>query len=101
MHTTKVKLKDGKEYVGAIKLWRPCFNYFYLFNIQRKFSFDECESIITPNERVNINSPVTGEECDEMKRAKEDLNDGRKYGWEQDGIPYPVKKFDWEKRYDI
>jgi len=100
MHITEVKLKDGTKYRGAIELYRPCFNYFYLFGISRKFSFDECESIITPNERVNINSPVTGTECDEMKRAKKNLDDGRKYGWKQDGIPYPQKKFDWEEKYE-
>jgi len=100
MHNTIVKLKNGEEYKSPIKLWRPCFNYFYLFDYERKFIFDECESIITPNERVNINSPITGEECDEMKRAKKDLDDGREFGWKQDGKPYPIRKFNWEKRYE-
>lgn len=79
-------------------MFRPCFNYFTLFGEGKIFSFDECESIITPNERVSINSSLEGEICDEMERAKNDLEDGRKFGWTQDGQPYPKEKWDWEKR---
>lgn len=105
MAFTVVKTKDGKEYEGAIKLFRPSFNFFTLFNHKDKFSFDDCESIITHGERVSINSPVEGEDCDEMLRAKEDLDVGRKHGWVEiddrgDAIPYPKKKFDWEESYE-
>lgn len=100
MHTTIITTKDGKTYEGAINLFRPSFNYLTLFGINKKFSFDECLSIITPNERVSINSPVEGEICDEMLRAKKDLDEGRKYKWKQDGQLYPKEKFKWEKKYE-
>ena len=99
MHTTIVKLKNGEKYSGPINLFRPCFNWFTLYGVNRVFSFDECESVITPNERVSINSPLQGEVCDEMARAKRNLEDGRKYGWTQDGKPYPKEKFVWEERF--
>ena len=35
-----------------------------------------------------------------MLRAKKDLDDGRKYGWTEEDKPYPVEKFEWEKKYD-
>ncbi len=100
MHTTIVKTKDGKTYSGAINKWRPCFNMFTLFGIKHIFTFDECLSIVTPNERVSINSPIEGETCDEMARAKRDLDNGRKFVWMVDGKPYPKEKFKWEKKYE-
>jgi len=101
VHTTIVKLKTGEIYEGPISYFRPCFNWFTLFGVNKQFSFDECESVITPNERVRINSPMEGEPQDEMLRAKSNLDAGRKYGWKEDGQPYPQEKFEWEKRYDF
>lgn len=98
MHTTIVKLKTGEIFSGPINMFRPAFNWFTLFGIDRVFTFDECEYVITPNERVSINSPLEGEVQDEMMRAKRNLDDGRKYGWEEDGKSYPKEKFDWEKK---
>lgn len=105
MHTTIVKTKDGKTYSGAINKWRPCFNMFTLFGIKHVFTFDECSSIVTPNERISINSPIEGETCDEMLRAYEDVKMGRERGWKEtdaDGQwkPYPKEKWEWEKRYE-
>ena len=96
MHTTIVKLKDGKTYSGPMNTWRPCFNWFTLFGVDKVFSFDECESIVTPNERVSISSPLEGEICDDLERARKNLEDGRKFGWTQDGKPYPKEKLEWE-----
>jgi len=98
MHTTIVKTKDGKEYYGCIWYFRPSQNWFSI-NVgdeTKKFSFDEVESVITKGERVSINSPLEGEDCDEIERARKDLRDGRKYGWTQDGELYPERKFSWE-----
>ena len=100
MHYTVVKLKNGEEYSGPIEYFRPFSNWFSLFGIERRFNFDECESVVTPDERVSINSPMYGEVCDEMKRAKKDLDDGRKYSWVEDGVKCPTEKFGWEALYE-
>lgn len=105
MHITYVKLKNGEEYSGPIGTFRPCFGWFTFLGEDRKFYFDECESVITPNERVSINSPIEGESCDEMERAAQDLAYGRARGWTQrdewDNIcAYPKEKFEWEKKYN-
>lgn len=105
MHATIVKTKDGKEYRGPMSSFQPVFNWFKLFGIDKKFSFDECESIITKGERISINSGLEGEDYDEMKRAKKYLDDGRKFKWEErdeDGTYklYPQEKFEWEKKYE-
>lgn len=101
MHTTIVTLRDGTIIRGSINYFRPCFNWFTLFGNDRKFYFDECESVITPDERISINSPVEGEVCDEIKRAKGILDDGREHKWTEDGKLYPEKKWEWEKRYEV
>lgn len=100
MHETIVKLKNGETYSGSINYFRPAFGWFSLFGIDRKFYFDECESVITPGQRVSIHSPPEGEVQDEIARAKRELDDGRIYGWEQDGQPYPLTRFEWEKKYE-
>jgi hypothetical protein len=103
VHSTIVRLKDGKDYKGPILLFRPAFNYFSIIvsdnkaGAEREFSFDECESVITPNERLTKN---TIGDCDEILRAKKMLDDGRKHGWTEQGKPYPIEKFEWEKRYE-
>lgn len=104
MHTTTVKTKKGQEYKGALWGFRPSFNYFGLLcgDETKQFSFDECESVITEGERLNVN---TIGDCDEIKRAKKILDDGRKYKWTETdelGIRhlYPQEKFEWEKRYE-
>jgi hypothetical protein len=99
-----VKTKDGKEYSGEIKLFRPALNFFTLFDIDRKFSFDECESVTKTNERVSIRSPVDGEFQDVMQKAHKDLETGRDYNWtekDEDGqeISYPKTRFEWESKY--
>ena len=105
MAITYIKTKDGKTYSGPIYYWRPMFNWFSIItygdNKKGRFTFDECESIITPNERVSINSPITGEICDEFERARKNLEDGRRLKWterDEDGVmkPYPTEKFNWE-----
>jgi hypothetical protein len=104
MHTTYVKTKDGKEYSGAIKTWRPALNWFTLFNVDKKFSFDDCISIVTPHERVNIKSPPEGEFQDNMRDAHKWLETGRDYNWtekDEDGTecPYPKERYAWESQY--
>ena len=99
MACTIVKLKNGETYSGAIKEWRPAFNWFTLFGEDRVFSFNECESIISPNERVSINSPIEGEEQDKFKEAKRDLDLGRENGWtetDENGVERPYPKEKWE-----
>lgn len=103
MHDTHVKTKDGKEYVGTLYMFRPALNYFTLFSIDKKFSFDECESVITPNERLSIDEIRT---CDEIKRAKEILDAGREFNWteiddDDNRKSYPKEKFEWEKKYEL
>jgi len=98
MHNTIVKTKDGKEYSGVLWTFRPSFNWFTIIDNDktRKFSFDDVESVITKGERVSINSPLEGEDQDEIERARKNLKDGRKYKWTQDDKPYPERKFAWE-----
>lgn len=105
MHTTIVTLKNGEVHSGPMGTFRPAFGWFTLWGEDRKFYFDECESVITPNERVNIHSPPEGETQDEMKRAKKDLDGGRERGWtetDEGGVrhQYPKEKFEWEKKYE-
>lgn len=100
MHTTIVKLKSGEQYEGMINLFRPAFGWFTLFGYERKFYFDDCESVVTHDQRVSIYSSVDGEYSDEMLRAKDDLDWGREHGWTEDGNPYPKEKFEWEKKYE-
>jgi len=100
MHTTIVTLKDGTVYKGPIKVFRPVFNYFLLYGVEKKFCFDDCLSVVTPNERVSINSPIEGELDDLMLKAKQSLDDGREHNWKEDGKDYPLEKFDWEKKYE-
>ena len=99
-----VKTKDGKEYSGEIKLFRPSFNYFMLMGEERRFIFDECESVVKKNERVSIHSPIDGEFQDVMQKAHKDLETGRDYHWtekDEEGrdCPYPKEPFAWESKY--
>jgi len=105
MHETIVTLKSGEVIKGSMGIFRPAFNWFTLMGNDRRFSFDECKSIITSNERVSINSPIGGEEQDEMVRAKKSLDWGRERGWtetDENGKEhsYPKEKWDWEKKYE-
>lgn len=101
MHTTIVKTKNGKEYKGPIYLFRPAFNYFSIIDneegVEKEFTFDECESVITPNERLTRD---TIGDCDEILRAKKELDDGREHGWTENNKSYPVEHFEWEKKYE-
>ena len=104
MAITYVKTKDGKEYSGEIKLFRPSFNFFTLMGEERKFIFDECETVVKKNERISIHSPVDGEFQDVMKKAHKDLETGRDYHWtekDEEGrdCPYPKEPFAWESKY--
>jgi len=106
MHTTIVTLKTGEVVSGSMGFFRPALNWFKLWDSNRKFYFDDCEAVVTLNQRVSINSPLEGETCDEMKRAKKDLDWGREKGWtetdeERKEHPYPKEKFAWEKRYEV
>ena len=105
MHRTIVELKSGSQVSGAIDLFRPALGWFTLRGVEGKIRFDDCISVITPNERVSIHSPPEGETCDEMARAKWDLDNGREHGWVEDDEkgrvhPYPKEKFEWEKKYE-
>jgi hypothetical protein len=100
MAITYIKTKDGKEYSGPIVKWRPGENWFSIFDLgepsgDRKFSFDEIESAVTKGERVNIHSPLEGEDRDELERARKCLQDARKYGWDDFTEDTPL--FEWEK----
>jgi len=107
MAITYVKTKDGKEYSGEIKLWRPALNWFTLRGESRRFSFDECEKVYSTNERVNIHSCDNGKDgefIDRMQDAHKSLNDGRAYKWtetdeEGNEHPYSQDLFDWELKY--
>lgn len=105
MHTTVITLKNGEVHEGSINLFRPSFGWFTLFGDDRKFYFDECESVITRGQRVSINSPIEGEDQDEMLRAKKLLEAGRIWRWtekDENGVEchYPQKEFEWESRYE-
>jgi hypothetical protein len=100
MHTTIVTLKDGTIYKGPINTFRPAFNWFTIFGNDRKFCFDDCVSVVTPNDRRRISSPPEGERHDLMESAAKMLAEGREHGWMEDGQPYPKEKWDWEKRYE-
>ena len=99
MHITIVKTNNGKEYNGHLYYFRPSQNWFSINCGDRtlRFSFDDVKSVITKGERVSINSPPEGEDCDEIERARKDLKSGREYGWKQDGQLYPKEKFAWEQ----
>jgi len=102
MHTTIVTLKTGEVVSGSMGFFRPAFNYFTFYGEDRKFYFDDCESVLTTNERVSIHSPPEGETQDEMKRAKKELDWGRENKWtetDEEGKehPYPKEKWDWER----
>ena len=99
MAITYAKLKNGEELSGPINLFRPALGWFTLFGLARKIKFDDCLSVLTPNERVNEHSPPEGELCDEMERARKILRDGRNYGWtetNEDMVEEPYPKEKWE-----
>ena len=94
---TVVVTKDGKEFSGHIRYWRPEENWFSIdycgeddLGVEKRFCFDDVESAITKEERIRLG--VIGDQ-DQLERAREDLADGRKYGWKG----YPEEMFDWER----
>jgi hypothetical protein len=105
MAITYVKTKDGKEYSGEIKLFRPAHGFFTLIGEDRKFLFDECESVTKTNERVSIFSPPGGEFQDVMQKAHKDLEEGRFYHWKESNDSggqddYPKTHFNFESKYE-
>jgi len=100
MAITYIKTKDGKKYSGPIAKWRPCENWFSIFDFDeptgsRKFSFDNVESAVTKGERVNIYSPPEGEAQNELERARKYLQDSRKHRWNNFTKDTPL--FEWER----
>lgn len=90
MHTTRVKTKNGDEYIGHMRKFRPEDNYFEIVTDDiQKFSFDEVLSVITKDERLS--GGKIGDQ-DEIQRAREHLIQGRKYNWF--GREVPV--MEWE-----
>ena len=97
MHITKIVTKDGNEYEGILKIFRPEENWISIsyfpndapLGIEKKFLFDDLKSAVTEGQRININT--VGDQ-DEIKRAREYLSDARKYNWDK----VPKNKFSWE-----
>ena len=76
MHSTIVKLKDGRTLVGPIWDWRPLEGWFSILDDdageQRVVKLKDVQSAVTQGARVSIHSPPEGEERDELARARRD-----------------------------
>lgn len=72
MHTTIVKMKDGREFRGALWTFRPLEGWFNVTEegSPEKIYFKDCESVITLGQRIH---PGVTENQDEIERAKENL----------------------------
>lgn len=71
MHITKVKLKDGREFEGILRMFRPVEGYMEV-NGSRLY-FTEIESAQTEDPR--------GYDGDELSRARRYMTDARQYNW--------------------
>ena len=98
MHTTVIKLKNGETHSGNLEMFRPCESFISIREWLddntcqiNKYDLDDIESAVTLGERISINK--IGDQ-DELQRAREDLADGRNYGW----AGYPKERFKWEDR---
>lgn len=96
MHTTVITLKNGEKHGGNLQMFRPCESYISILEWDDndsakvvKYDINDMESAVTLGERISINK--IGDQ-DEIARARKDLADGRRYGWEG----YPKDKFKWE-----
>jgi hypothetical protein len=95
MHITVIETKDGRKFVGFLRMWRPWENWLSIVDPdldggkETRVSFDDIVSAVTRNERIDIHK--TGDE-DELERARQDLAVGRKLNWEG----YPKEKYKWE-----
>jgi len=89
-----IKTKQGREYVGPIRTWRPEDNFVSISEGMSivEISFDGIESAYE-YDRAHINSPPEGERIDLMERARKELKQGRELGWWEKNIPL----MKWEK----
>jgi len=97
MHTVIVKLKNGREVRGSLKLFRPIGDkegegndrdgFLTLFGSDVRFYFKNIESAITDDLRGASTN-------DELKRARKYLKDARRYGWGGIDSNYPIQE--WE-----
>lgn len=98
MHTTTVKMKDGRVFARPMGTFRPVEGWFTLLGNDEKLFFKDVESAITEGERVGYIRDENGkvvapriEDVDEVERAREYLRDARKYKWHEN---IPVQE--WE-----
>lgn len=83
MHSTIVKMKDGRELKGPIWNFRPQDGYIEIAGVMEdgellRLEIADIESAVTPNERVGIGRIA---DQDELERARKYVEDGKKYGW--------------------
>ena len=78
MHTTKIKLKDGRQFEGYVRKWRPVEGYLTLGGLTEQLKFEDMESAITYDERTGVirdeDGKIVGtkiEDVDELQRAKD------------------------------
>jgi hypothetical protein len=91
MHTTVVKMKDGRSIAAPVELFRPIEGYMTLFGSDEKLMFKDIESAITENERISINK--IGDD-DLLARARRHMEKARMFGW--DGMTPNSPKQEWE-----
>lgn len=95
MHNTIVKLKDGRVFIGPIRMWRPQENWLSIDDFDEgrrnatRISFDDIVSGETDKDRININ---TVDNIDIPERARKELHEGRMHNWKG----YPMGMYSWE-----
>jgi hypothetical protein len=92
MHETHIRMKNGELFSGMMRMFRPEEGWFSVldhFGEERMVMFSEVYSAVTPGSRIAFGM-VT--ERDELRRAAEDLAQGRRHGW----AGYPEDVEDWE-----
>lgn len=102
MHTTTIKTKDGKTYIGYINLFKPELGFVKLFQYEDHIRFDDIESMITEgeiidcviNKKRNITKLII-QDIDELKRAKILLEEAREY--HRFGMDENTPLQEWEK----
>lgn len=88
MHITRIILKDGQILTGNIEKFKPEDNYIKLFNTDN-ILLNDIESAVTEGERLGHG--IIGNQ-DELLRAKQYMQDARKYNWHKKELPLQ----DWE-----
>lgn len=87
MHTTLVKMKDGRTLSGILWMWRPREGWFEIVPDEgdaATIMFRDVERAVTRGERVGVIRDDKGKivgpkiaDVDELERARQDGWDGR------------------------